>query len=125
MNYFRSFLINTLTVFFIDRVAPGIEVALYEQVPNIGADLLFSILVGFFNASVFPFLAILELNPTVKKIIAITGVISIAGFTIISIVPFGVRVTSVLGAILGAGTVWAIAALTNYLEFKRDKHILK
>jgi uncharacterized membrane protein YvlD (DUF360 family) len=120
MNYFRSLLLNFLIVFFVDRVAPGVEISYYEQVPNIGADILFSAFVGFFNASVFPFLAILELNPTNLKLALITGVISFLAFILIAIFPFGVSVVNPLGVIVGGGAVWLVAYVTNHLEFKRD-----
>jgi uncharacterized membrane protein YvlD (DUF360 family) len=120
MNYIRSLFINFLIVFFVDRIAPGIEVATYEEVPNIGADILFSMVVGFLNASVFPFLMILELNPTHLKIAIMTFVISFASFTAIAIFPFGVRAVDAGGVFFGGFIVWAIAYFTNYLEMRTD-----
>jgi len=125
MNYFRSFLLNALIVFFIDRISPGIEITYYEQVPNIGADLLFAMITGFLNASVFPFLAILDLNPTKLKIGIITAIISYSCFIVISIVPFGVNVVSPIGVLFGGTVVWAVAFIANILEFKRDGGGLK
>lgn len=120
MNYFRSLLLNFLIVFFVDRVAPGVEISYYEQVPNIGADILFSALVGFFNASVFPFFAILELQTTNFKLALITGFISYLSFILIAIFPFGVSVVNPLGVIVGGTAVWIVAYITNHLEYKRD-----
>jgi uncharacterized membrane protein YvlD (DUF360 family) len=68
MNYIRSLFLNFLVVFFVDRVAPGVEISYFEQVPNVGADILFSVIVGFLNASVFPFFVILELELTILQL---------------------------------------------------------
>jgi hypothetical protein len=119
MTYFRSLFFNFLAVFFIARIAPGLEIGLYQKVPNIGGSLLFALAVGFLNASVFPLLFILDLNPSRAKIAVITGIISFLAFIGITFVPFGVRVMSVVGIILGGGVVWGVAFLTNYFEWHR------
>lgn len=121
MNYVRSFFLNFLIVFFVDRVAPGIEIARFEGVPSIGADILFSLIIGFLNASVFFFLAILELKITDLKLGIITFIISFLAFIVIAIVPFGVRVVSPWGVITGGVIVWGVAFLTNHLEWKHYK----
>ena len=118
MNYVRSLFLNFLIVFFIDRAAPGITIESYEQVPNIGADILFSLIVGFLNASIFFFLAILELKITNFKLALFSFVISFAAFITIAIIPFGVRVVSPWGVIVGGGVVWIVSFFTNYLEWK-------
>jgi uncharacterized membrane protein YvlD (DUF360 family) len=106
-------------------MGPGMSIDSYEQVPNIGADILFSAILGFLNASVFPFLFILELKPTKLKIGIITFIISYAAFIVIAIIPFGVRVESATGVIVGGLIVWAMAFFTNSLEFDRDMKNLK
>jgi len=123
MNYLRSFFLNFLTVFFIDRMAPGMKIAYYEQVPNIGADILFSLIVGLLNASVFFFLYILDLNPTKLKIGVLTFIISYASFIFIAIFSLGVRAESAVGVIVGGGIVWIVALITNVMEFNRDKNL--
>ena len=90
------------------------------NVPDIGSDILFSIIVGFLNASVFPFLTILELHPTNLKIALGTFVISFSAFLWIQAVPFGVSITAPIGVVVGGAIVWVAAFTTNYLEFKRD-----
>ncbi|HSX25382.1 MAG TPA: phage holin family protein [Chlamydiales bacterium] len=120
MSYFRNFLLIFLVVFFIDRVAPGVEISSFEQVPNIGADIFFSAIVGFLNASVFPFYAIFEIKVTKLKIAIATFIISFGAFLLIAIIPFGVRVVSAWGVIIGGLVVWAVAFVGNYLEWQRD-----
>ncbi len=119
MTYFRSLFINFLAVFLITRIAPGIEIGFYQKVPNLGAALVFSFIVGFLNASVFACLFIFSLAPSRMKIAILTGAISFLGFLIIAILPFGVRVVSPLGMILGGGFTWIVAYLTNYFEWHR------
>ncbi len=118
MNYFRSIFFNFLAVFFINRVSPGLQIVYFEQVPNVITDLLFSLILAFFNATVFPFLSILELNPTKCKIGLMTAIISYGAFFIVSIAPFGVQVTSPLGVLIAGTFIWLVAFFTNYLEFK-------
>ena len=121
MNYVRSFFLNFLIVFFIDRVAPGVEIASFEQVPNIGADILFSLIVGFLNSSIFFFLALLELSITHLRLAIISFIVSFGAFLVIAIIPFGVRVVNPWGVIIGGGVVWGVALLTNCLEWKHYK----
>jgi hypothetical protein len=123
MNYLRSFFLNFLIVFFIDRVSPGLEIASFEQVPNIGADILFSLILGFLNSSIFFFLALLELTITNLKMAIISFIVSFGGFIAIAIIPFGVRVVDPWGVIIGGTVVWGVAVLTNFLEWKHYKRI--
>lgn len=123
MNYLRSLFLNFLVVFFVDRVAPGVEISYYEQVPNIGADILFSLIVGFLNASIFFFLALMEIKITRFKLALFSFVISFAAFLAIAIFPFGVQVVNAWGVIIGGGVVWAVAYVSNYLEWQHYKKV--
>lgn len=120
MTFLRSLFLNFLAVFFVNRMIPGIEVNEFQQVPNFGADVLFSFVVGLLNALVFPFLFTLELTPTRMKIAVITFVISFAAFLFIAIVPYGVRANAG-GVIFGGLIVWGMAFFTNYLEWHQEK----
>ena len=123
MNYLRSLFLNFLVVFFVDRVSPGVEIIYFEQIPDIGADILFSILVGFLNASVFPFLMILELNPNKLKMAIMTFCVSYGAFIVISMIPFGIQVTNPSGVFVGGTLVWFVAFATNYMEYKHHTRI--
>ncbi len=117
MTYLRAFFLNFLIVFFVDRVMPGVEISNYEAVPNIGADILFSLVLGFLNTSVFFAWALLEAPITHLKLAVPTFIISFGGFLLIAIFPFGVQVVNAGGVIFGGGLVWLVAYLTNYLEW--------
>lgn len=121
MTYLRSFVINFLFVFFIDRVSPGIEIVYFEDVPDIGADILFSIILGFLNASVFPFLSLFEIKISKMKIALFTFIITYSAFGIISAVSFGVSIVNPAGFFIGGTLVWIIAFLSNYLEWKHAR----
>jgi uncharacterized membrane protein YvlD (DUF360 family) len=123
VNYVRSLFLNFLVVFFVDRVAPGVEITYYEQVPNIGADILFSLVVGFLNASVFFFFVILELDITKLKLAIFNFCISFAAFIAIAIFPFGVRVVSPIGVIVGGGIVFLVSYFVSYLEWKHYRNV--
>jgi hypothetical protein len=119
MTFFRSLFFNFLAVFVMARITPGLEIDMYDKVPNIGGSLLFALIVGLLNASVFPLLFLLEILPSKKKIAVLTGIISFVSFIVVLFVPFGVRAMSFVGVILGGGVVWAVAFLTNYFEWHR------
>lgn len=118
MTFVRSFFLNFLIVFFVDRIVPGIEITYFQQVPDIGADFLFSIALGFLNASVFPVLSCTEWKITKLKIAIITGIISFGAFGFISTISFGIRILNPGGFFIGGVIVWAMGYLSNYLEWK-------
>lgn len=120
MTYLRSLFLNFLIVFFAARVLPGITIEFYENVPNIGADILFSLTVGFLNSIIVPVLVLLEVKINNLKIAVIGFLISFLSFIIIGIVDFGIR-ADVLGIILGGSLVWICSYFTNYLELKHLK----
>lgn len=123
MNYIRSLFLNFLIIFFIDRVSPGVEILNFENVPNVGADILFALVFGFLNASVFFFYALLELPISNLKLGITTFFVSYSAFIVIAIFPFGVRVVSPWGVIIGGTVVWLVAFLTNHLEWKHYKNM--
>jgi uncharacterized membrane protein YvlD (DUF360 family) len=118
VNYLRSLFLNFLIVFFVDRVVPGIEISNYEQVPNVGADILFSLVIGFLNASIFFFLVILELNISIARLVFGAVLVSFTGFAAIAMFPFGVSVVSPIGFILGGSIVACVSFFTNFLEWR-------
>lgn len=118
MTYLRSLFLNFLIVFFVDRMIPGVEITNYEDVPNIAADIFFSLVVGFLNASVYPGLTLFDLKPTAIKLALVTFVISFGAFALIAVMDFGVQVISYTGFFLGGIIVWAVAFFSNYLEEK-------
>ncbi len=125
MNYLRSLFLNFLVVFFVDRVIPGIEVMNYENVPNIGADILFSLVLGFLNASVFFFLALMEFQITDLKLGLCNFVITFGAFVTISLVPFGVQALTAAGVFFGSVVVWVVAFITNHLEWRHYQQMRK
>ena len=120
MTYLRSLFLNFLIVFFVDRVAPGIEITEFEQVPNIWADLLFSLVVGFLNGSIFPLLYLLEIQVSVFRLAMTSLFVTFISFGAISIFPFGVQVVTPLGFFIGGGIVWIVAVFSNYLEWRHS-----
>ena len=118
MSYFKSLLFNFLAVFFVDHVIPGIEIAYYTKLPEIKGDLIFSFGVGLLNSLIFPCLRYLKLKPSHFKIGFISFVVSFFSYSIVNILPLGIKVTKA-GAFIWAGLiVWFASYLTNHLEFK-------
>jgi hypothetical protein len=117
MTYYLSLFINFLAVFILTRYAPGIA-STYSQTSPLGSDLLFAAALGFFNASVFPFLIIVDILPTKLRLAILTGILSFGGFTLISIIPYGFQ-PDVGGVVLGGALTWLVAFLTNYFRMLR------
>lgn len=120
MTYLRALFLNFLVVFFVDRAIPGIEVGSYENVPNIGADILFAVILGFLNASIFAALVILGVRVSMMKIAVIGFIISFGAFIIIGFASFGVHTSSFWGGVLGGLIVWCASMFSNYLEMKHS-----
>lgn len=119
MTYFRSLFLNFLIVFFANRTIPGIEVDPYGGVsPDVVADVLFSSVMAILNASIFPALYILGINPSLLKISIIAAIISFGGFYSIMFLNIGVSANTLGGVFLAGILVSAMSIFTNYLEKK-------
>jgi hypothetical protein len=119
MTYLRSLIINILIVFFINNVIPGIDVHYFENVPNIGADLLFSLIVGGLNSLIFPVLIGIETKIDLKKIAIISFVISFLSYIIIGVFDIGIKANAFAVVVAGL-VVFLVSTFTNYLEFKHS-----
>jgi len=117
MTYLRSLFINFLIVFFVVKVIPGVILHSFEDAPNIGADILFSVIVGFLNSIIVPALVGLNVTISYLKIAIIGFVISFLSFIIIGIFNIGIS-ANVMGIIIGGLLVWIFSYFTNYLELK-------
>jgi len=120
MTYLRSLFLNFLVVFFVAHSIPGIEVKTYENVPNIGADIIFAVIVGFLNASIFPALVIIGKGVSLGMIALISAIICIVSFFLIGIIDFGVHVSTFWGGFIGALIVWLVSLFANYLEMRHS-----
>lgn len=117
MTYLRSLFLNFLIVFFAARVVPGIQIQFFENVPNIGADIVFASVVGFFNSIIVPVMVGLNVRVTNLKILIFSFLVSFLGFFLIGIFNFGVK-ASFSGVIFGGLLVGVCSFFTNFLEFK-------
>ncbi|MBN1914501.1 MAG: hypothetical protein JW769_01260 [Parachlamydiales bacterium] len=122
MTYLRSLFLNFLMVFFVNHSFPGIEILSFEDVPNIGGDILFSAIVGFLNSLIVPMFVLF--NKGLKKTVVFfsAGFVSLGAYLILAINPMGIVIVHPLGFFLGGGAVWAMSYFTNYLELK---HLLR
>ncbi|PIS01192.1 MAG: hypothetical protein COT84_03795 [Chlamydiae bacterium CG10_big_fil_rev_8_21_14_0_10_35_9] len=119
MSFLISFFFNFFAVFIVNRIIPGIEIGYFENLPNVGADLFFSLVVGFLNASIYPVLASFMQNITLKSIAVVSFIISFGSFILIHYIQFGVRATTAPGIFVGGSLVWAAAVFTNFLFMRR------
>lgn len=122
MTYLRSLFFNFLIVFFVARVIPGMKIHFFESVPNIGADILFSAILGFLNSIIVPALVGLNLNVTSLKIGIVGFVITYLAFILIGIFDFGITANAT-GIVFGGLIVWICSFFTNYLELKHLKKL--
>ena len=119
MTYFKSLLFNFLCVFFVDHVIPGVEISYYTKLPEIKGDLIFSFGLGFLNSLIFPILKYFNLKPSHFKIGFITFIVSFAAYSVVNVLPVGIRVTTAGAYIWASLVVWFGSYLTNHLEFRR------
>lgn len=118
MTFLRSLFFNFLLVFFLNRVIPGIEVTSFETLPNIGADLLYSFLLGLLNASIFFFVAAFFSKVSLQAIVITAFIVSFGGMGIIAGISHGIAITSFLSYFIASFFIWLGSCFTNYLEWK-------
>lgn len=116
MTFLKSFFLNFLIVFFVNRVIPGIEVSTFETVPDVIADFFFSAVLGFLNASVVYILMIFSLNPTIFKMGLFTFILSFGAFALTAAFPLGIDIHNFGGYFFASLIVWLIAFFSNYME---------
>ena len=125
MTYFKSLFINFLTVFFVNHVIPGVEIAYYTKLPHVGGEIIFAAALGFINSLIFPVLRIFQFSPSHFKIVLVSFIVSFGAYSIVNLLPVGVKITTA-GAFIWSGLiVWFISYLTNHLEFKQYLHKLE
>ena len=122
MTYFKSLLINFLTVFFVDHIVPGVEINYYSKLPDIGGDLIFSFALGLINSLIFPIIMLFRIKPTHFKMGIISFFVSFGAYSIVNILPVGVHISTAGAFIWSGAIVWAISYFTNHLEAR--KHLL-
>jgi len=118
MTYFKSLVINFLTVFFVNHVIPNIEIDYYSKLPHIGGDLIFAFLVGFLNSLIYPVIVFFKVKSSHLKVGLSSFIISFAAYSIVNILPVGIKVTAAGAYIWASLIVWFISYLTNHLEIK-------
>lgn len=119
MSYFKCLLFNFLCVFFVNHVIPGIDIAYYSKLPEIKGDLIFSFSLGFLNSMIFPVLKWFKLRPSHFKIGLISFILSFFSYSIVNLLPFGIKVTRAGAFVWASLIVWFGSYMTNHLEFKR------
>ncbi|NGX28770.1 MAG: hypothetical protein K940chlam1_00957 [Candidatus Anoxychlamydiales bacterium] len=119
MTYFKSLIINFLTVFFVNHVIPNVEMDYYSKLPHIGGDLIFAFSLGFLNSLIYPAIILFKVKPTHFKVGLASFLISFGGYSIVNILPVGIKITAPGAYIWTSVVVWFVAYLTNHLELKR------
>ncbi|NGX43883.1 MAG: hypothetical protein K1060chlam3_00039 [Candidatus Anoxychlamydiales bacterium] len=118
MTYFKSLIINFLTVFFVNHVIPNVEIDYYSKLPHIGGDLIFAFLVGFLNSLIYPVIVLFKIKSTHLKVGLSSFIISFAAYSIVNILPLGIKITAAGAYIWTSLIVWFVSYLTNHLEIK-------
>jgi putative membrane protein len=120
MTYLRSLFLNFLAVFFINNVMGGIEITFFENVPNIGFDLLFSIVLGLINSLIFPMFFLFEIKVTIIRLAIISFFISFLAYTILAIFPLGIKIIALYAWFFCSFFIFLVSFLSNYLEYKHS-----
>lgn len=119
MTYFKSLVINFLTVFFVNHVIPGVEIAYYSKLPHIGGDLIFSFSLGFLNSLIYPVIILLKIKPTHFKVGLSSFFITFGSYSIVNLLPVDIKITSSGSYIWSSLIIWFVSYLTNHLELRK------
>lgn len=123
MTYFKSLFFNFLIVFFVNHILPGIEIDYYTKLPQIQGDLIYAFSLGFINSLIYPILKIFVKNPSYFKIGLVSFIINFGAYSIVNLLPLGIRVTTP-GAYIWSGlVVWFGSYLTNHLELRHYQRV--
>jgi uncharacterized membrane protein YvlD (DUF360 family) len=122
MFYLKSLLTNFLTVFFANHILPGMQIAYYSRLPKIEGDLIFALGLGLISSLVFPVMRLFRVKTSHLKIGLITFVISFVAYSIVNLLPLGIKVVSTIGYLSCSIVVWLVSYLTNHLAYR---HYLK
>jgi hypothetical protein len=115
------FFFNFVFVMIANRISPGIVITDYENVVNIGADLMYAFFIGLFNSLIVPICIALNVVPTIRKIIIFVSIISFGSYIIISLIDYGIKVSAFYGVII-AGLIVSLGSIVTNLLF-RQKYI--
>lgn len=115
MMYLIHLIFNICLVFIVNHILPGIRVSDYEGVPNIGADIIFSLLVGLGNSCLVPAMRIFRIDPLLGRIIIWACSFNALAYIFPSIFDFGVSVESFFGFIFAVFIVSVGSIFSNYL----------
>ena len=112
---------NFAFVMIANRMSPGIVITDYENVVNIGSDLLSALIIGFFNTMIVPACIRLKVIPTLKKIIISASIISFGSYIFLALIDYGVKVEAFYGVIVAGLIVSSGSIITNI--FYKQKFI--
>ncbi|MBN1914502.1 MAG: phage holin family protein [Parachlamydiales bacterium] len=119
MTYFKSLFFNFLTVFFVNHVIPGIDIAYYSKLPDIGGDIIFAFILGFLNSMIVPLCLLLHIRISLFRIGLASFLITFLGYALVNMMPGDIRVATFGAYIWASLVVWFASYFTNYLEYKR------
>ena len=103
----------------MNHVISNVEIDYYSKLPHIGGDLIFAFSVGFLNSLIYPAIILFKIKPSHFKVGLASFIISFAAYSIVNILPVGVKITTAGAYIWTALIVWFISYLTNHLELRR------
>lgn len=118
MTYFKSLFLNFLTVFFVDHIIPGVDIAYYTKLPHIGGEIIWAVCLGFLNSLIFPVLRFVHPKPSHFKIGLISFIISFGAYGVVNLIPVGIKISRPEAFVYCGLIVWAVSYLTNHLEFR-------
>lgn len=121
MYYLKILLSNFLIVFFADYLLPGIEVTKQTKIPHIEGDLLFALVLGFFNSMIFPLLKVMEKGASLSRIALTALILNFAVYGIVTLLPLGIHFANIEGYLIVSAVVTVGGFLTNFFEMKHAK----
>lgn len=121
MKYLKNFFHHFLLVFFADQLLPGIEVLDQTKWPHLGADVLFSSVLGLLNSLIYPFLKFVQ-KANLWRLILACAILNFSVYAVLKVLPIGIHLETLKGYLFCSVAVSVGSFLINFLEFKQNQH---
>lgn len=120
MNYLKNFVMCFLLLFFVNYLMPGFAIISQSRLPHIGVDLIFPLLLGLLNASLYPILKMMQQLSLLKLVLSVL-VLNFVAYAVIKFMHTGLQILDWESYLVGVAIVCIGSFLINFFEMRRNK----
>lgn len=121
IKFLKAFFFNTLVVFFVNYLVPGIYVEDSSKIPHIRGDIIFPLVLGFLNSLILPSLRVLDQPFSFLRLAIIAMIINFAAYAFLKLISITIRLETIEGYLLGAFFVTVITLMISGWEMRKDR----